>query len=499
MTEFAKLQNGSDIRGVALPLAAQEPVNLTEEAVEQIARAFAVWLAQRTGRPAAELTIAVGRDSRLSGPSLQRAVLTGLTAMGATAADCGMASTPAMFMATVLPGCGFDGAVMITASHLPQNRNGLKFFTAAGGLESAEIRELLRRAEEGPQAARLRGRLTAFDILTPYTELLRQRIIAETGGGERPLTGLKIAVDAGNGAGGFFATRVLAPLGADISASVFLEPDGSFPNHIPNPENKEAMESLRRTVLAGGCDLGLTFDTDVDRAGAMEADGTPLDRNRLIALAAAIAAEQAPGSTIVTDSVTSDQLTEFIEKKLGCRHHRFKRGYKNVINEAIRLNEAGETCLLAMETSGHGALKENYFLDDGAYLATKIVIRYAQLRRQGRTLADLLEGMREPLEARELRFRLLSEDCKAAGAAVLEALARYAAGQPGWSAAPENYEGLRYAVPAQKGWFLLRMSRHDPLMPLNIERDCPGGVDEILRELTPFLRGQAVLDTAALE
>ena len=499
MTEFAKLQNGSDIRGVALPLAAQEPVNLTEEAVEQIARAFAVWLAQRTGRPAAELTIAVGRDSRLSGPSLQRAVLTGLTAMGATAADCGMASTPAMFMATVLPGCGFDGAVMITASHLPQNRNGLKFFTAAGGLESAEIRELLRCAEEGPQAARLRGRLTAFDILTPYTELLRQRIIAETGGGERPLTGLKIAVDAGNGAGGFFATRVLAPLGADISASVFLEPDGSFPNHIPNPENKEAMESLRRAVLAGGCDLGLIFDTDVDRAGAMEADGTPLDRNRLIALAAAIAAEQAPGSTIVTDSVTSDQLTEFIEKKLGCRHHRFKRGYKNVINEAIRLNEAGETCLLAMETSGHGALKENYFLDDGAYLATKIVIRYAQLRRQGRTLADLLEGMREPLEARELRFRLLSEDCKAAGAAVLEALARYAAGQPGWSAAPENYEGLRYAVPAQKGWFLLRMSLHDPLMPLNIESDCPGGVDEILRELTPFLRGQAALDTAALE
>ena len=499
MTEFAKLQNGSDIRGVALPLAAQEPVNLTEEAVEQIARAFAVWLAQRTGRPAAELTIAVGRDSRLSGPSLQRAVLTGLTAMGATAADCGMASTPAMFMATVLPGCGFDGAVMITASHLPQNRNGLKFFTAAGGLESAEIRELLRRAEEGPQAARLRGRLTAFDILTPYTELLRQRIIAETGGGERPLTGLKIAVDAGNGAGGFFATRVLAPLGADISASVFLEPDGSFPNHIPNPENREAMESLRRAVLAGGCDLGLIFDTDVDRVGAMEADGTPLDRNRLIALAAAIAAEQAPGSTIVTDSVTSDQLTEFIEKKLGCRHHRFKRGYKNVINEAIRLNEAGETCLLAMETSGHGALKENYFLDDGAYLATKIVIRYAQLRRQGRTLADLLEGMREPLEARELRFRLLSEDCKAAGAAVLEALARYAAGQPGWSAAPENYEGLRYAVPAQKGWFLLRMSLHDPLMPLNIESDCPGGVDEILRELTPFLRGQAVLDTAALE
>ena len=258
-------------------------------------------------------------------------------------------------------------------------------------------------------------------------------------------------------------------------------------------------ESIRLAVLTGGCDLGLIFDTDVDRAGAVETDGTELGRNRLIALAVAIAAEQAPGSTIVTDSVTSDQLAEFIEKKLGCRHHRFKRGYKNVINEAKRLNEVGETCLLAMETSGHGALMENYFLDDGAYLATKIVIRYAQLRRQGRTLADLLEGMREPLEARELRFRLLPEDFKAAGAAVLAALAQYAAGQPGWVPAPDNYEGLRYAVPAQKGWFLLRMSLHDPLMPLNIESDCPGGSSAILRELTPFLTAQPALDTTVLD
>ena len=171
---------------------------------------------ERCGKPAEELRIAVGRDSRLSGPSLQRAVLTGLVAMGAVAADCGMASTPAMFMATVLPGCDFDGAVMITASHLPQNRNGLKFFTREGGLESADIKELLRRAEAGPEAARLHGRLTSFDILTPYTAMLRQRIITGVNSGERPLAGLKIAVDAGNGAGGFFATRVLAPLGAEL-------------------------------------------------------------------------------------------------------------------------------------------------------------------------------------------------------------------------------------------------------------------------------------------
>ena len=107
--------------------------------------------------------------------------------------------------------------------------------------------------------------------------------------------------------------------------------------------------------------------------------------------------------------------------------------------------------------------------------------------------------MREPLEARELRFHLLPEDFKAAGAAVLAALEQYAAGQTGWVPAPHNYEGLRYSVPTQKGWFLLRMSLHDPLMPLNIESDCPGGAEEILRGLTPFLKAQTVLDTAMLD
>ena len=124
MIDYSKLQNGSDVRGVALPLVAAEPVTLTEEAAGQIARAYAAWLAEHCGKPMAELKVAVGRDSRLSGPSLQRAVLTGLVAMGATAADCGMASTPAMFMATVLPGCDFDGAVMSTA-RLGAERRGL--------------------------------------------------------------------------------------------------------------------------------------------------------------------------------------------------------------------------------------------------------------------------------------------------------------------------------------------------------------------------------------
>jgi len=187
---------------------------------------------------------------------------------------------------------------------------------------------------------------------------------------EQPLQGLKIIVDAGNGAGGFYASQVLQPLGADTTGSQFLDPDGTFPNHIPNPENKGAMASIREAVLANQADLGIIFDTDVDRSAAVDPQGNELNRNRLIALVAAIVLREHPGSTIVTDSIISEGLTQFIAD-LGGVHHRFKRGYKNVINEAIRLNATGQESWLAIETSGHAAMRENYFLDDGAYLISK--------------------------------------------------------------------------------------------------------------------------------
>lgn len=500
--DYQKLQNGSDIRGVALEGIAGEPVNLTPVQAKEIARAFVLWLSKKTGRPAQELRIAVGRDSRLSGPALEEGVLEGLTAQGACAFRCAMASTPAMFMSTVLPGFTFDGSVMITASHLPWNRNGLKFFTADGGLEKRDITQLLTLCQEGLPAGEKTGTITPCDLMPAYAAHLREVIrkgINDPDHPDKPLTGFKIAVDAGNGAGGFFPRMVLEPLGADTSASVYLEPDGHFPNHIPNPENKEAMDSIRRAVLEGGCDLGIIFDTDVDRAGAVDRDGEELSRNRLIGLMAAIVAEDAPGSVIVTDSVTSAELKTFIEEDLGCVHHRFKRGYKNVINEAIRLNKEGKVSLLAMETSGHGALKENYFLDDGAYLSAKIIIKAARLRREGRTVGQLLEKLGEPLEAKEFRMKISLPDFKAYGAQVLADLEQYAKGREDWVPAPDNHEGFRASIPACKGWFLLRMSLHDPLMPLNIESNLPGGVDAIVKQLKEFLQNYPGLDLSVLE
>lgn len=137
------------------------------------------------------------------------------------------------------------------------------------------------------------------------------------------------------------------------------------------------MESISSQVIKTGADLGLIFDTDVDRSSAVDEQGREIARNSIVAMAAALVSEDHPGTTVVTDSITSRQLTEFLENKLGLNHLRYKRGYKNVINKAIELNRAGTDCQLAIETSGHAALQENYFLDDGAYLAAKIVIRAA--------------------------------------------------------------------------------------------------------------------------
>lgn len=217
-------------------------INLTEQACRDIGRGFALWLIERNqGR--CGLRVAVGRDSRLSGEMLCSWISSAMVEAGLDVTDFGMASTPAMFMATVTEGYRYDGTVMITASHLPYNRNGFKFFTAQGGLESSDIREILAYAGGEKITGRPAGALHKGEFMDTYASILAGKI-REATGEERPLEGFRIVVDAGNGAGGFYVDKVLRPLGADTTGSRFLEPDGSFPNHIPNPENETAMESI---------------------------------------------------------------------------------------------------------------------------------------------------------------------------------------------------------------------------------------------------------------
>jgi len=490
--DYRKLQNGSDIRGVALEGIEGQSVNLTEQVCRDIGRGFAVWLKNKTGKDT--IRVAVGRDSRLSGPALCGWICDAMVQQGLQVTDFGMASTPAMFMATVTEGYEFDGTVMITASHLPFNRNGFKFFTKSGGLESADIKQILAFAGEDAATGLPAGSCTQGAFMDTYAAILADKIRAAAGS-ERPLEGFKIVVDAGNGAGGFYVDKVLVPLGAITEGSRYLEPDGSFPNHIPNPEDKEAMESIMEAVRETGADLGIIFDTDVDRAGAVLSDGSELNRNRIIAMLAAILLRENPGTTIVTDSITSTGLAKFIAEKGGI-HHRFKRGYRNVINESIRLNNAGQDSQLAIETSGHGAFKENYFLDDGAYIVTKLLIELARCKKEGYTLESLIATLEEPAESVEFRMNILLDEFKPYGQQVIDELTAYAASQPGWSLADSNYEGVRVNLDEShgNGWFLLRLSLHDPLLPLNIESNTAGGAKIIAKELASFIKNYDKLD-----
>ena len=502
---WAALQNGSDIRGVAIAGVPDESVNLTPAVAHTLGQAFVSWLAAQLHKPAVELTLAIGRDSRLSGPTLMAAVMEGMAAMGSQVYDVGMASTPAMFMSTVLPEFQCDGAIMLTASHLPFNRNGLKFFTQQGGLGKPDITKVLELAAQDDLAvAAVPGAIAPRDLISAYAaELVRQirTAVNHPEHFDEPLRGLNIVVDAGNGAGGFYANQVLQPLGADTTGSQFLDPDGNFPIHVPNPENEAAMAAICEAVTSNHADFGIIFDTDVDRGAAVDHEGRELNRNRLIALISAVVLQAHPGSTIVTDSITSDGLTRFIEQDLGGVHHRFKRGYKNVINEAVRLNEAGQESWLAIETSGHGAMRENYFLDDGAYLVSRLLAELAKARLSGQRLTDLIANLQEPVESQEFRLKILEPDFQTHGKRVIAALQTFVAEQPGWEIVPNNYEGVRVACTnsAQDGWFLLRLSLHDPVLPLNIESNVEGGVALIAVQLCTFFDTQAGLDLSAFE
>ena len=500
--DLRKLQNGSDIRGVAVEGIENEPVTLREEEVSLFARGFLTFIRKKTGKK--DIRIAIGHDSRISADALSTAVINALKEDGAYVLDCGLASTPSMFMATIFEDYACDASIMLTASHLPFNRNGMKFFDKDGGLNKEDIKALIENAINKDFETLENGQIVKVNLLDTYSNFLVDLIRKEVNHADHydtPLEGMHIIVDAGNGAGGFYAEKVLKVLGANIEGSQFLEPDGMFPNHIPNPEDKDAMHSICEAVKANNADLGIIFDTDVDRSSAVDGKGREISRNAIVALAAALVCEKHPGTTIVTDSVTSDELHDFLENVLKVKHLRFKRGYKNVINKAVRLNENGIDAQLAIETSGHAALKENHFLDDGAYLATKIVIRAAKMFTEGKTFDELIKDLKHPLEERELRFRINCEDFQSYGDKVLELLKEYPNEHPEFNLAKVNHEGLRFSFDKEhgNGWCLLRKSLHDPILPLNVESNTEGGCKVIIQQLAKFLTQFDQLDLSALD
>ncbi len=497
MTDYQSLKSGTDIRGDALG----EKAVLTNEVALCIGGAFITWLSEKTGKHPGALTVAIGRDSRLTGPALLAACAEGMARTGAQVWDYGMCTTPAMYMSLLTEGFKADASIMVTASHHPYYRNGLKFFLPEGGVSATDISMILSIAANTAPVDSPHPAVQKRDFLPVYKQQLMDRMRRGLDTDVAcPLLGLHVVVDAGNGAGGFYE-EMLREMGAWTEGSQFLEPDGHFPNHIPNPENEQAMAAISQAVVRVGADLGVIFDADCDRAAIVDAAGREINRNRLIALISAILLDKEPGATIVTDSVTSSGLAQFITEWGGV-HYRYKRGYRNVIDEAVRLNAAGIDCPLAIETSGHAALRENHFLDDGMYLVTVLIVEAMRLKQEGKELSSLLDGLREPVESVELRLNITAPDFREAGRTVIERVMDHASYETDWHIAPDNREGVRINFDLddglQNGWFLLRLSVHDPVLPLNVESDVPGGVRTMLSKLLSVLDGIEDIDISPI-
>ena len=330
------------------------------------------------------------------------------------------------------------------------------------------------------------------DWMPAYAASLKQAILSKTKNAstvdnEQPLTGLKIVLNSGNGAGGFFQ-QVLKDLGADVSASMHLFPDGTFPNGVPNPEDRLMLEQTIACCREANADLGIMLDTDADRCGfvvprmAVEGDKCTnyeaLNRNRLIALLGVVFSREQPGCAVVTDSVTSEGLSAFLEQTLGLTHVRFLKGYANVIGKARELTESGTmNAELAIETSGHCAMRENGYLDDGTYTAVQIVSLLARERSSSpqKSLLDLIADMEELDEVSELRMTTIDGSLDTMGEifddCVDEIERRCISPEwsgEGWVIDQDNLEGIRIRFGSGQ-FFMLRKSLHDPIISLQLE------------------------------
>lgn len=486
------LINGSDIRGIAIPTDEYE-ANLTEVEVKQIATGFLQLLTEQVKKDAKSLRIAIGYDSRLTGQPINNYLTEVFVRAGVTVLNSGLATTPALYMATQFSEIDADAGIMITASHLPYFYNGLKFFTKDGGAEHEDMEKIVDYSDREVEAPAT-GTIEDIPLIDLYAKDLVEKIQKQTGL-DLPLKDMHIVLDAGNGAGGFFAEKVLDELGADTSGSQFLDPDGTFPNHIPNPDNKEAMASIQEAVLANKADLGIIFDTDVDRAAVVDNKGEAINRNNLIAVLAHIVLQEEAGATIVTNSPTTTHLKTFIED-LGGKQYRYISGYRNVINKAIDLNNEGVSTPLAIETSGHAAFRENFFLDDGAYVVAKILMFLPELREEDKQLGDLIADLKQPVEAQEVRFKINIEDYQEYGQEVIEDMAEFVEVTDGFEVDPDNTEGIRVNVaePFGTGWYLLRMSLHEPLLVLQVENDVEDCNHSVFNHLEAFFKAYDKLD-----
>lgn len=363
--------------------------DLHDDSVALIAKGFARMVRDAGGR-----CVVLGRDCRSSSTRFRGVFERALNGCGVDVVDIGVVPTPmTYFAANTLP--GIDGMVMITGSHNPPEYNGFKIGLGKTTLHGHEIQQLLRLVQAGDFPSG-QGSTREVDLLDSYRETVRQSLRM---GSRKP----KLVVDAGNGVGGITAMPLYRAMGLEPDG-LFLEPDGNFPNHHPDPTVEENLLDLRRRVLETGADLGIAFDGDADRIGVVDEKGNVLWGDQLMILYSRAVLEEEPGAAIVGEVKCSQTMYDDIEAR-GGKPVMWKAGHSLIKAKMKETNAA-----LAGEMSGHIFFKNRWFgFDDGVYAGARLL---EILSREERPLSALLADVPKTFSSPEIRRDAGTEERK---------------------------------------------------------------------------------------
>ena len=445
-----------DIRGVA-------ERDLTSELAEAIGRGYATMIA--AGRDPSALRIAVGRDCRLSSPRLHAALLRGIGRVGVHVIDIGIGPTPLTYFA--VHHLNADGGVMITGSHNPGDENGFKMMRGKASFFGKDIQDLRALIEKDAYAPEAKGTIEQQDVQGAYVDEMKKRIPAFT----RPL---RFVVDAGNGAGGPLAVRAMKALGLDPEP-LFCEMDGNFPNHHPDPTMPRNVATLVEHVTKGGAQVGIAYDGDADRLGAIDANGDIVWGDRLMIVFSRALLKERPGAAILGEVKCSQTLYDDIAKHGGVPVM-WKTGHSLI---KTKMKESG--ALLAGEMSGHLFFADRYFgYDDAIYASLRLL---EILAHDPRSIGEMLSDVPKTFTTPELR-----EDCPdAIKFDVVKAItARYKA--KGNVVADIDGARISFGTKGEPNWGLVRASNTGPILVLRFEATTQAELDRIRAEVEGAVR-----------
>ncbi len=442
-----------DIRGIV-------GKDLTEDIAERIGRAYATMAGEKGVK-----TVSVGRDGRLSSPSLRDGLVRGLIAGGINVVDIGVCPTPLLYFSLFqLP---VDGGIMITGSHNAAEYNGFKVCLGREALHGEDIQELRRVMEAGTFVSGV-GRISSHPIIPDYLAYLKHSFA-----GVRA-DHLHVVIDCGNGAAALVAKQAVEQLGCRVTG-LYCDLDGRFPNHHPDPTVVENLRDLMDTVKSVRADVGIGYDGDADRIGAVDEQGNILWGDRLMVIYARDILATKPGCTIISEVKASQSLYDDIAKR-GGRPIMWKTGHS-----LIKAKMKAEGAALAGEMSGHMFFADRYFgYDDAIYASCRLI---EVLAKTGKSLSSLVADLPPTAVTPEIRV-----DCP--DTIKFDLVKRVQAQFAAYAKAnrPLAPSGLRLrdlvtidGVRAifEDGWGLIRASNTQPALVLRFEAASPERLNAI--------------------